>query len=397
MDNKIKVLFQSRVDLFKKRGGDTYQVEHTKKAIENIYPEFQIDIDLSIKSKDIEKYDIVNLFNLDWICETYPQAINAKKHDKKVVLSAIHHPVDKILLYEREYQFGIRRITNTLIKNQNTLDALKNIYRSLYFPAKVIPTIEQTMMGAYSQQKKVVELSDAILVQTYKEKEDLINRYHCDENKYHRIVLGVDSQVFMNSSPDKIVSFLKNKNIDISNKQVILSVGRVEPRKNQLTLIEAFTALKLKDPSFKEHMLLFIGELNSYHPEYLKRFNKLVKKRTDILHLGKLPQELVASAMRLDGIYVQPSWFETFGLTNIEAYISGMKIVTSIERIREFFGDKIIYCEPNRVESVVEAILKTRNLPDPSNEEITNLANILNWKQTAHQTVAVYKELLNKK
>ena len=70
----MKVLYQSRVDLFDRRGGDTVQMEQTKNAIQKIDPSIHIDIQPEVHSKDIEEYDIIHLFNLDWICETYLQA-----------------------------------------------------------------------------------------------------------------------------------------------------------------------------------------------------------------------------------------------------------------------------------------------------------------------------------
>ena len=70
----MKVLFQSRVDLYNPKGGDTIQMEQTKKAIEAIDPSIKIDISTNVMDKDINKYDIVHLFNLDWIPETYIQA-----------------------------------------------------------------------------------------------------------------------------------------------------------------------------------------------------------------------------------------------------------------------------------------------------------------------------------
>ncbi len=40
----MKILYQSRVDLYNPRGGDTAQMEHTKSAIETLDPSIKIDI-----------------------------------------------------------------------------------------------------------------------------------------------------------------------------------------------------------------------------------------------------------------------------------------------------------------------------------------------------------------
>ena len=153
----MKILFQSRLDLFDKRGGDTVQILETKASLERLG--VIVDIDCSLTA-EVSKYDIVHIFNLDWVCETYPQILNAKKSGKKVVLSPIHHSLEEFERYENENRFGLMRIGNALIPNQPLREEARNLLKGLLYRRKLKPAISQAFMGIRNQQRKSLELSD---------------------------------------------------------------------------------------------------------------------------------------------------------------------------------------------------------------------------------------------
>ena len=83
----MKVLLQSRVNLFSVSGGDTIQVLKTKEYLCRL----GIDTDISTELEpDVSYYDIVHLFNIIRPQEIYLQALNAKKLRKKIVLSPVY-------------------------------------------------------------------------------------------------------------------------------------------------------------------------------------------------------------------------------------------------------------------------------------------------------------------
>ncbi len=393
MADKIKVLFQSRVDLFKKRGGDTFQIENTKKYIEAIDPRFQIDISTEINNKEIENYDIVNLFNLDWICETYPQALWAKKFNKPLVLSAIHHSYSEVELYEDKYRYDLRRFVNFFIRSQEHRDILKNIYRSFIYKEKLNPTLLQIKNGFRNTQKAVLKSADVILVQTDIEAQEIKNDFGITDINTQKVVLGVNTNVIKKAGSAEFEKYFFEKyqhTVDFS--KTILCTGRIEPRKNQLSVIEAVENLYAKN-QMDAWKVLFIGEKNLYHPEYFIRFkNKIDNKR--FYYLDKLPFELVASAMHACTIGIQPSWFETMGLTTIEAAVCDMNVITTCKRVYEYLGDNAEYCKPNDIESIQASLLKAANKTKRTNEFVKSLVDKYSWEETAKQTIHIYDDLL---
>ncbi|PIR42839.1 hypothetical protein CO058_02365 [candidate division WWE3 bacterium CG_4_9_14_0_2_um_filter_35_11] len=392
----MKILFQSRVDLYNPRGGDTFQIEKTKSAIEKLDPNIKIDISLNVHEKNISDYDIVHLFNIDWVCETYMQAKFAKDHHKPLVISAIHHSYKEVLDFENFARYDIRRIYNLIVKSQPLRDVGKNVYRSFFNRKKLYPTILQVLMGIRNQQRKILRMSDIVLVQTKQESKDLITDFGVSDFKSELVVNGVDADIFNNASRSPFQKFFMEKySVDISKKKVLLNVGRVEPRKNQLNLIKAFEMLK-ESQSFDGYILIFVGVLSERSPEYIYRFNSEIKNHEDIFYVGALPQQMLASAMSQDGIYVHPSWFETTGLVSLEATLAGMTPVVSGDRVKEYLGDYGYYCDPKSPESIKNAILKASESSKNTDVLRKRILREFTWDNAALQTIFVYKSLLSK-
>ena len=331
----MKILFQSRVDLYDPKGGDTVQIESTKAAIEKLDSSIVVDIKPVLKAENIEDYDLVHLFNLDWICETYPQALWAKQHGKKVVLSAIHHAEREVIAYEEIYKFDIRRLYNLIFTSQGLRDEWKNIYRSIFNIKKFYPTLVQLLGGIRNLQREILDMSDAVLVQTEVEASDIEEDFDIKLKNWFKVVNGVDVELFENADNSEFIKLVKKEQgFDLKDKKIILNVGRIEPRKNQLSLIKAFKNLK-EQGELKNYVLVFIGAYSKYSPEYKIRFRMNLKSK-DILYLGPQPHESVAAAMSHSGIYVHPSWFETTGLVALEALVAKMNVVISGHRAKEY-------------------------------------------------------------
>ena len=225
----MKILFQSRLDLFDKRGGDTIQMLETQVSLEKLG--IAVDINCSL-NLDVSSYDIVHIFNLDWVCETYPQIYNAKKQGKKVILSPIHHSQEEFERYENKSRYGLMKLGNFLIPNQPLREEARNLVKGIIYPKKLKPAVKQLLMGIRRQQKESIEMSDYILVQTNLEAKDLKKDFGVPDFKWVKVVNGIDGSKFKGQSSKVKIKSKRSK--------VILCVGRVEPRKNQLNLIKAF-------------------------------------------------------------------------------------------------------------------------------------------------------------
>ena len=375
----MKVLMQSRIDLFDRRGGDTVQIEKTAEELRKLGVE--VDIDCLAKS-DLANVDVVHLFNIDWPAQTFLQAKNAKVQKKPIVFSPIHHSYREIERYEKEARFGIRRLTNSILKTRESREKLKEVYRLLTDLKKLPSTLTEFRQGIMNEQRELLEMADLLLVQTDAEAEDLKTDFGFSDTDINglaidKIVNGVASG-FAKATQDWFVK-------EYGLKDFILSVGRIEPRKNQKAVIEAVEGYGA---------LVFVGKISWRHPEYALRFLNLVRKHDWVRHIPQIPHEKIGSCFAASRVHVLASWFETTGLVNLEAALAGASVVSSSKRSREYLLGFAHYCDPGDVNSITEAIDRAwKSPPDPKLKE--HILKNYTWKIVGRQTLETYQKVLD--
>ncbi len=417
----MKILFQSRIDLFSRRGGDTIQMEKTAEQLENLGVDIEID---NSPNKDLSEYDLVHLFNIDWPANVYLCAKNAKKQGKPIVFSPIHHSYQEIERYEKEYRFGLRRIVNFVFRRREQRETFKDLCRAFSDPKKIPSTLVELRKGVLNVQRELLGMADAVLVQTEAEAEDVMEDFgvffstaageapgayrvlapgvkECRGLVYN-VVNGVD-RCFADATPDWFVE-------KYGWKDFVLCVGRVEPRKNQLAVIAAMNLFFWgqphspapgastdlapgASPAAGSSRLVFVGKISWRHPEYALRFKNLVRKYNWIKHIEKIPYEKMGSVYSAAEVHVSASWFETTGLVSLEAGLAGCNVVAAGDRARDYLDDFAVYCDPGKLDSVTKAITKAmQNKPSPLLKQ--HILENFTWDKTAEQTRAVYRTVL---
>jgi len=380
----IKVLMLGRIGLLEDGGGDRIQVENTAEELGKLGVEVSIKTDLNF---DPRLYDIVHVFQLDWTPETYLYAKKVKKFKKPLVLSPIHHNVEEVKKFDDIYVFDFRKISKVLFKNQFHRDTFKNVYRSIFDLRKAKPTFFSIVLGFKNTQRQILEWSDIVLVQTGKEAEDLVKTFGVNI-KWKKVSNGV-SKVFEEcTTPESPLGF----------NDYILCVGRIEPRKNQLNIVKAVE--KLRNETARDLKLVFIGPLEGKkHFEYSRLFLKEVQSKSWITYIGKKQSGKVSHVeippyFKFAKVCVSASWFETTGLTSLEALICGTNAVASGERAKECLGDYASYCQPDDIDSIKEAIKKEYFAPRPVISD--ELKSEYTWENAAKKTLEAYNSVLAK-
>jgi glycosyltransferase involved in cell wall biosynthesis len=89
-------------------------------------------------------------------------------------------------------------------------------------------------------------------------------------------------------------------------------------------------------------------------------------------------------------VHVLPSWFETTGLSSVEAAVMGCSIViTDKGDTREYFGNEAFYCDPADPKQILSAVEKASKAP--FNESLRQkILKQYTWKQAAIQTLKAY-------
>ncbi|MBB5356075.1 glycosyltransferase involved in cell wall biosynthesis [Anoxybacillus mongoliensis] len=370
----MRVLFQTRFNVFDRKGGDTVQLLKTKEYIEKLFPDIQIDI-ITGPNVDLSKYDLVHVFNLLRPQETILFIQNAKRQNKKVALSTIYWKSEE---FEKKGQIGLRKIVNNLL-GYESIEKLRALFRYYFDGEKHEGTLKVIKEGFQNLQKYIVEHSDILLPNGIGEIYLLKKELKLDK---------IPNYVVVPNAIDKNIFFSNNDSNKINTERnLILCVGRIEPRKNQLNLVKAMQGLPYE--------LYLIGKVHSTQKGYFKKIKRYVSKSSNVKIIDELDQNELSTFYRRAKVHVLPSWYDTPGLVSLEAAVNGCNIVvTDRGTTKEYFGDYAFYCEPNDVQSIRNAIIKAfqseynENLKKRILEEYT-------WENTAMKTVEAYRKILN--
>lgn len=167
-------------------------------------------------------------------------------------------------------------------------------------------------------------------------------------------------------------------------KPYFLFVGSLHPRKNLARLFAAFDLFKQRTGG--EEKLLVVGEKKWWTPEIRNAYEGSVH-RADIHFSGRLEPDLLCrvTASALASVYV--SYFEGFGIPIVEAFRSGVPVITADATATvEIAGGAAILIDPFDVKSIAEALMSLATQPDLRRDLIEKgflRAEAFTWQKSA--------------
>ncbi len=175
----------------------------------------------------------------------------------------------------------------------------------------------------------------------------------------------------------------------------ILTVGDLQPRKNQIGLIRAFEELLCAHPDLP-HYLVLVGKETWFAPHVHQAAKKsLVKDRihfTDYVNEKELLQLYSAC-----DIFVFPSFYEGFGLPILEAMACGRAVACSNSSAMPEVADSAgLLFNPESTSEMVRAmrdLLLNPELRQRMERLGQQNAAQFSWARTAQMTIEVYHEV----
>ncbi len=227
---------------------------------------------------------------------------------------------------------------------------------------------------------QAVKKSVKILVPANTIKQTLVSYYPHIEDKIEITKEGVEEEFKTKILPTKKKRF-----------QDLLYVGSLYPHKNIHLVINALEILE-------DYQLKIIGSRNVFQ-EQVKRYVKNKKVHNRIEFLGYVPDKEIKKLYQSSFALVQPSLFEGFGLTGVEAMAAGCPVLASdIPIFHEIYKNAATFFHPKSVDSFVQAVYALENTKTQK-EKIRNGISVVqeySWDAMAQKTFAVYKEVIQK-
>lgn len=234
--------------------------------------------------------------------------------------------------------------------------------------------------------KYSVKNAKAIFTISQSSKDDIIDIYGVDDNKIFVTYPGIKE-----GSNGKILTMDDLRKKFGIDKNYILFVGTLQPRKNIIKLIEAFSKIE------RENLILVIvGKKGWLYEDILsapQKFGVLERiKFLDFVEDKDLP-----SLYQNATCFVLPSLYEGFGLPVLEAMKYGCPVlVSNVSSLPEAGGDAAIYFDPKDANDIKEKIEKVISNPKLRSEMIEKgklQIKKFSWEKTARETLRVLESL----
>jgi len=172
----------------------------------------------------------------------------------------------------------------------------------------------------------------------------------------------------------------------------ILSVGTLEPRKNQIALVKAFEIEKQRH--HLPHSLVMVGGM----AKGSKAVSRAIERSPYAAEIQLRPytaQEDLLYFYNCADLFVFPSLYEGFGLPPLEAMACGVPVIAGrVASVPEVVGDAAMLVEPTNVEELADAMANVLMYEDQQRlwrqkglRHVTNFS----WTRTARDTLAVYR------
>jgi glycosyltransferase involved in cell wall biosynthesis len=175
----------------------------------------------------------------------------------------------------------------------------------------------------------------------------------------------------------------------------ILTVGSIQPRKNLSRLIAAYSSLRRAQREVKLPQLVLVGKCAWLYDETLRTIKELEVSNSVVL-TGYVPEANLPALYSGALCFVYPSYFEGFGLPPLEAMKCGAPVIVSnTTSLPEVVGQSAILVDPfdvNDIASAIEKVISNSDLRSHLRVKGFERARLFDWRETARQTVAVYKK-----
>lgn len=354
----------ARKTLYSSPGGDTVQINSTAKYLRDLG--VSVDIKFSGGDFDYGNYDLIHFFNIIRPDDILPH-INASS--LPFVVSTIFVDYSE---YEKNNRKGILKLIAKIFTGDQ-LEYLKTIARMVKNGDKINSSY-YILNGHKKSIRNIIKRANMLLPNSHNEYRRIVKSYGI-ESKYRKIPNAIDKHFFSDdvAPNDKF-------------KDHILCVGRIEGRKNQLNLIKA-----LANTGFP---VTLIGKPSPNHMDYFEKCKRLISETNNMQIIEHADHSELATIYKAAKVHILPSWFETTGLSSLEAGAMNCNIVvTKMGDTFEYFENMAYYCEPDDIDSIRNAV--TLAYHDALNNNLKErILKEFVWEQAARETLAAYKNVL---
>lgn len=358
----MKVAFITRCTWQTVPGGDTVQLEQTVHCLEALGVEAEIFA--ADQPIDYTKFDLLHFFN---ITRPADLLLHARKCRKPYVVTPILVDYSEFDRHHRKDFSGFVFRLFPAAFNEYIKTAARWILGKDKLVSKAF-----LWKGQKAGMREIIAGAKALLPNSAGE-HNALEKFYGSKLPVTIVPNGIDPSLFkIDSNP-------------VRNDRLVICVARIEGIKNQLNLIRALNNT--------EFSLILIGGSAPGQQQYYKTCREAAAG--NVQFTGHIPQTELLNYYQQAKVHILPSWFETCGLSSLEAGAMGCNIVvTDKGYTRDYFGELAYYADPSDPSSILKRIREAAEA-NTSNELRQKILGRYTWQQAAAITFDTYKKIIS--
>lgn len=222
----------------------------------------------------------------------------------------------------------------------------------------------------------------------------IIETYHVDPERITVTPLAAPAHFAPVSDETELLRIRQTYGIE---RDYILTLGSIQPRKNLARLIRAFGMLRGRELKKQAPQLVIAGKRGWLYDETLRVAGEQEAGR-DIVFTGYVQERDLPALYSGAACFAYPSYYEGFGLPVVEAMQCGTPVVAGNQTsLPEVVGDGGVLVDPFSELELAEAIARVIDNPDYRAElRVKGLerAKAFSWTTTARLTLQAYQRAL---
>jgi glycosyltransferase involved in cell wall biosynthesis len=389
----MRVIMHTRADWRELAGGDFVQLQRWAVWLRAL----GVDVRVSASDRpDLRGVDLVHFNNLSRAYSHWPAVRHCRAAGVPIVLTPLYWPVAE---YDRKGRPGWLGLLSGLLP-RDVRERLKAAARLVRQPAQRAMLLEEIWHGARRCAQRFLAAFDALVANSKPEAAQL-QRLQPAHPPIHVVHSGVDASYWADDAgliEREAVTLIPDTGEERrgqprapapqpgadAERRGVLCVARFDPQKGQHRLLQALQGLAVP--------VTLAGPDNPNFPRYRRLCARLAGPETTILP-RQTSEELHRLYQRCR-VHALVSWYETTGLTGLEAGCSGARVVmTARGGTKDYGGELAWYADPADLGSIrraVEAALAAPTTPDLR----ARVRERFTWEASARALLRVYGEVL---
>ncbi|MCQ2416407.1 MAG: glycosyltransferase family 4 protein [Oscillospiraceae bacterium] len=269
---------------------------------------------------------------------------------------------------------------------------------------KTVVTVHDMVLRAYPETmrartrilletglRKSMQRADCIVTDSHFSKSEIAKYYPAFADKVQVVPCGVDTKRFAPASAEDIARVREAHHLP---KEYFLYLGTLEPRKNLVRLIHAYSDLRKKYP---DAPALVLAGGKGWQYESIFAAVDALHLQENVIFPSYIPSGDMAALYSGALAFVFPSLYEGFGMPPLEAMACGCPVLTSnAASLPEAVGNAAVLCNPKKKSAIargMEMLLTDTALREKLRQRGFVRAKEMSWENAADALYRIYQSL----